>query len=475
MKKADPGQHPSWRLFSPGLILLLLLSACSTGLAAGLTPKTSQPDGSSRLVKISRVDYKMGAPDAVLKEISDPAAPGGPSGYPVAQVQPTATAEISFTPTSGISTNTPSGSVHGKISLPPDMLLPPNLSVDLLSFDSSLVQMSSASAAVLADGSFLFTNIAMPPGEVFMTSVDINGVTFNSNVSSSSEGTNLNLPITVYDSSTDASVLVIDHLHVFLDFSTASLVQVTELLVISNPTDKVIVANNGKPILSFALPANSTNLIFGTGSAGQRYILTANGFGDTLPVLPGYQQNQEWFSFDLPYSTGLNLSLPITLPVNAASVLLPVNSVDLKSTQLADAGTQNMQGQIFQVYNSSKLAPGSNLVMTLSGAPGTANRKASTSWVNMLIGGGVFVIAVVLAGIFYSRRRSQISNSAQEGTAAGTEEISTEEDANNLIEAIAALDDLFKAGKIPENAYRQRRAEMKDRLKKIVRITGLKI
>jgi hypothetical protein len=40
-----------------------------------------------------------------------------------------------------------------------------------------------------------------------------------------------------------------------------------------------------------------------------------------------------------------------------------------------------------------------------------------------------------------------------------------DEDADALMDAIIALDDQFRAGNISEEAYRQRRAELKARLK----------
>ena len=393
----------------------------------------------------------------------------------VAQVQVTTSAENQPTGV-GSTTTVVTGSVQGKIILPGNMTLPSSLSVNLLGFDSTLQQMSSVTAPVRPDGTFLFTNVEMPSGQVFMTTVIINNVTFNSNVSSAADGTNLDLPITIYDSSTDATPLVVDHLHVFLDFSTSTGMQVTELYVISNPTDKVIVSNDGKPILSFALPPNATNLQFETGTAGQRYILTNNGFGDTQPVLPGNGQNQEWFTFDMPYGKRLDLSLPITLPVSAASVILPINGVSLVGNQLAKSGLENVQGQNYQVYSASNLSPGSFLEMTLSGSPGSAiSNEPQGSFRNILIGGGVLVIALVIAGLFIARKRRQEEDIAEQPEISDEMDAACEEDATSLIEAIAALDDLYKAGKIPASAYQQRRAEMKARLKKIVQETGMRL
>jgi hypothetical protein len=45
------------------------------------------------------------------------------------------------------------------------------------------------------------------------------------------------------------------------------------------------------------------------------------------------------------------------------------------------------------------------------------------------------------------------------------EEITPADSPENLMDAILALDDLYKDGKLPEAAYLERRAELKQRLK----------
>jgi hypothetical protein len=42
------------------------------------------------------------------------------------------------------------------------------------------------------------------------------------------------------------------------------------------------------------------------------------------------------------------------------------------------------------------------------------------------------------------------------------------DDPDALMDAIIALDDLHKAGELPEEAYQQRRAALKDRLSQVV-------
>ena len=157
------------------------------------------------------------------------------------------------------------------------------------------------------------------------------------------------------------------------------------------------------------------------------------------------------------------------MPVTAAVVLLPVNSVDISSSQLVGSGQQSVQGQTYQVYASPSLSPGSTLSMTLSGSPGAATSIASTSssWVSIVIGGSVFLVALVLAGLFiFRKRKNPLEETGEEIPEA------FEEDADSLIDAIAALDDLYKEGELPEAVYQKRREEMKLRLKKILQETG---
>ena len=45
--------------------------------------------------------------------------------------------------------------------------------------------------------------------------------------------------------------------------------------------------------------------------------------------------------------------------------------------------------------------------------------------------------------------------------------VTGEEDSETVMDAILALDDLYQAGSIPEEAYRQRRAELKSKLKEL--------
>ena len=162
------------------------------------------------------------------------------------------------------------------------------------------------------------------------------------------------------------------------------------------------------------------------------------------------------------------IAIPITMPIKSVVVMMPKLGVKVWGAQLQDGGEQNVQGVTFHLYNAGNLAAGTSLSMSLSGNPGTAGTS------NLINGGslgtleiGLTVFVLVLGGIFFWLRRAgravNASPAAPAPASAGKGTPSPEEP-ETLMDAIIALDDLYQAGKLPEAAYRERRAELKARL-----------
>jgi cbb3-type cytochrome oxidase subunit 3 len=80
-----------------------------------------------------------------------------------------------------------------------------------------------------------------------------------------------------------------------------------------------------------------------------------------------------------------------------------------------------------------------------------------------LIGIGAFGVVLIIAGawMFMRDRRKRNEEAVEE-----EDDDDEFEDPESLMDAIIALDDLHRAGKIPDEAYQQRRNELKDTLKK---------
>jgi hypothetical protein len=276
---------------------------------------------------------------------------------------------------------------------------------------------------------------------------------------------------------TDPSGLVAERLHVILDFPTPGTLQVAELFIITNTENKMVVpVEAGKPILEFVLPAGATGLQFQDGELGQRFVATPNGFGDTLPIPPG-GGHQVVFVYSLPYNGEQSLALTPPLRVLQAVVMLPAEGVSLQSQQLQDAGTRAMetsqgaQGSVsLHLFAGGELAAGAPLEIKVSGFPSSQAVQKGGQSSNLVIGLAVFGVALIGVGLYFYFQQPDRRRAASPALAVQVEEEAggEAETRETLLDAIVALDDLYKDGKLAQDAYTNRRAELIKKLKEIV-------
>jgi len=399
---------------------------------------------------------------AAQLETQEPVA-AAPDPAATANSAEVAAAPQSITVRGRVSNATPGGSV------------PQGLKATLLAF-SGMSQAFEQSAEVAADGAYVFEDVEYSAEMIYMVQVDANGVIFNSNVLHGGDlsGREAELPVSIYDTTTDASVLRSDRMHVFFDFSTPGKVQVANLYIISNSSDKVVVAEGeGNPVLTYELPEGATNLIFEDGAIGDRFVDTGNGFGDLMNIGPGEGATQLLFAYDLPYERKLSVKIKPPLPVDAAVVMLPLG-IKLTSDQLMDAGQRDVQdGMSVQMYQTSGgLDAGQTLDLTLSGQASAGGAAGQDSPASLLIGLGA--LGLVLAGAgwwLYTRRREMepaLAGAAGEVDGAAPFAAAEGQSSDALLDEIMALDDLHASGKLPEAAYQERRAALKARLAEII-------
>ncbi len=327
-----------------------------------------------------------------------------------------------------------------------------------------------------ASGVYTFTNISMPAGRAFLASAEYASGTYGSDIAMVDPANpNLRLQITVYEPTTDISLLTTDRVHILLDFATPNVVNVMEVFIISNPSKQAVVSptENGS-VVTFPLPHGYTNLQFQDGELGSRYVQVSQGFADTVTVSPGQGEYQVIFAFQLPYDHKLNFSQPMFLPTSAVVVMLPENGIKVDSAMLQDGGTQQYQDTTYRKYNGSSLSAGSSLDFSISGSPKeTAGAFFSTTNMQYLaIGLAAFGVAFVAGALWLyntNRRRAALQAAPAEMDIAApyTGEQVTPEDEDTLIDAIIALDDQYHAGNLPEDAYLERRAILKEKLRRI--------
>jgi mono/diheme cytochrome c family protein len=341
----------------------------------------------------------------------------------------------------------------------------------LYGFDN-MVNVFSQTLTTGENGVYEFAGIEMPLERVFMAGVEYGGGTYGSDIAMVDPTVNeMNLEVTVYDTTTDTSVLSTDRTHILFDFTDPSNAQIVEVFIISNPTNQsVVAAEEGGPVVKFSLPTGAANLQFQDGVLGERYVETPDGFADTKSVPPGAGQYQVVFAYEMPYKNKLEFAQLLNMNTSAVVVMLPDVSLKLKSDQFKDDGERDMQGTVYHLYSGGPFNSGDQILFTLSGKPkaGEASSPKAGSRQNLIIGVGVFGVALILAGVWLYRRNKAMQTLEDEETVEEEETAGADEalnDPDTLIDAIIALDDLYQAGKLPEEAYKQRRAELKARLK----------
>jgi mono/diheme cytochrome c family protein len=354
--------------------------------------------------------------------------------------------------------------------------VPADLDVTLYGFDDMQIAYSQTMQSG-EGGNYLFKDVEMPAGRAYLAAVDYQGSTYGSDVAVAEDSTGpMTLPVVIYEAMADTSVLTTDRIHIFFDFVDPDKVQVSELFIISNPTDRAIIAEEeGGPVVRFSLPEGAENLEFQEGALGERYIQTEDGFADTLRVTPGFGEYQVLFAYELPYNRSLEFTQDINLSANALVVLLPDVGVRVKSESIQEEGTQDVQGTPYLMYSGDGLSAGSTLTLSLSGKPkiGGASLTTTGTQTNLIVGIGAFGVALIVAGVWlYMRgKRSRSAAEVPDAELAGEAELDAStamQDSDTVMDAIIALDDSYQSGDLPEEAYQQRRLELKARLKELL-------
>lgn len=367
------------------------------------------------------------------------------------------------------------GRVEGQVVSASGGEIPAGRMVTLYGFDQ-MQQTFSAEAEVDEEGLYYFEDVPMPLGRAFMTSLEVDGVGYSSDIAVvDADTTNMVLVLPYYETTTDTSQLNVDRLHLLFEYIEPETLRVVEMYIISNPGDQIVVAaEDGEAVLQYALPDGATNLQFQDGLVGERYVELEGGFGDFAVIRPGASQHQVIYSYDLPYSSELDFNHAVNLPVDALIVMIPEDGIELAGEQFTDMGARDVQGIPYHTYSSSFMPAGSDLAIDFRGRPSSPGPMVSLgSNSNLTIGLLAFGLALIITGGWlYLRSRNGKTERQEEDLEAGSPSIDGGENVDTLLDAILALDDQYKAGEIPRDAYLKRREELKARIEEVLREEG---
>jgi hypothetical protein len=436
------------------ILLSLVLGACS--LAEDITP----PPGLSSPTSVS--------PTITPSSVS-PVVPSATSTPQLVATSPSATPE-STAATTLVSEASPTAQeavvdISGTVTNASGVTLPANTSLNLLVYDTTLAQVTQTLTMVIqSDGKYNFTDVPANTNTIYLVTVDYGGVTYDS-IPARFDGTKflIEMPVTVYDTTSAMDELSITQTHLQYDFSTAGQVDVMVLYVLLNAgANSIIISSDGSSLPFIQIPTGATNVQYQLAQSSSPLLSAENGFA----FLPGADKQYGIIAtFSLPYSKRLEYEQPFSLPVSSATIIVP-EGVRVRGEQLTDNGSQTSASSTFHLYQSGSLASGSTLTFTISGMPGDKPFFVLDQRTWLMIGVGAVGLLLIGLGVFLFLRDRRLKKLEEEFAAEEeTEGDALGEDRDTLMDAIIALDDQYKAGDISKEAYESRRKELKDRLK----------
>ncbi|MCB0118433.1 MAG: hypothetical protein KDD72_05355, partial [Anaerolineales bacterium] len=315
---------------------------------------------------------------------------------------------------------------------------------------------------VNADGSFAFETDFVE-NEIYLAEVNVGGLKYQSEFAVVPADTNeVELsPIVVYPTTDDLSILNVEELQIYFDFAGED-TQIFAVYFITNSSDKTVMVemSDGQNIPFIAFPEGATALGFETTN-DTSFTSTDNGF-----AIPPSENPYGLIAFaSIPKAKESKIVQPILMPVHSIALFLP-EGVTASGTSLMDNGVQALQGTNFQVYTAAGVDKDSSFEFTISGEPATVSQSPDlTQNQTVLIGIGGLGIALIVAGIWmYIRDKKRGTDDEDELD--GEDEEDEYEDSESIMDAIIALDDLHRAGKITDEAYKKRREELTNALKR---------
>lgn len=388
------------------------------------------------------------------------------AGTPSAEITPVDGTQVAVTPEAVVVAG--AGNVSGSIENRTGADLSSDIKVTLRGFEhggdpnAGPTETGSFETTINADGTFIFENVEIPENQIYIAEVDVDGLHYQSEFAVVEAGmTDLTLPpIIVYATTEDFSALRIDSLQIFFDLANTDTAQIFEVYSFTNTGDKTIIINMGdEQVVPFiASPEGSEGLGYEATQDSAPFMPTDTGFA----LLPSETPYGLIVFASIPREKDIAISQPARLPIDVINLYLP-EGMEAEGKTLTDEGMQAIEAMNFHVYSATGLKKDESFDFTLTGKPkdSTAVNPDVTQNKSLLIGAGAFGVVLILAGVwmFMRDRRKR------------EEEVDDEEDdefgdSESLMDAIIAVDDLHRAGKLSDEAYQQRRNELKNALKR---------
>jgi hypothetical protein len=180
-------------------------------------------------------------------------------------------------------------------------------------------------------------------------------------------------------------------------------------------------------------------------------IQTDRGWADTIPLRPGESVMNLLVTYDLPYDGRIDFSHPVFYNAASATVVMPDVGIELEGEDWVDQGVQQMgNAGNFNSFGRSEVTAGESINFELQGRASAAtvtsgNAMLSGDSTTGLLLGAAILLLVIVGGVF-TVRSWQTSPSVEDSG----------DNREELLQALANLEDAYEAGELDEAEYEQR-------------------
>ena len=309
------------------------------------------------------------------------------------------------------------------------------------------------------DGSYTFKGQDMNQKGVYYSFVKYKGVAYTSipHRFKEDEFAPAVLDLDVFEPTEKNDDISVKMHHVLMDKDGDQL-GVRELMEVENRGNKAYVgwreAEPGKKeTLHVSLPDGASDIKFLQSSIGWRVVKEKDGFLFTLPIMPGMNQLQFSYTID---TKGEDYKFLKTLNIKTDKfwIIYPDGPFQVSSEQLEFAGPMEEKSKKYYTLMGQDFPPGAQITANLTKVSGTGSVK---TWI--VVGFGVIILGMGIGFPLLRNKNRTIIEPA-------TEKIGTPS-RQDVLQAVADLDDLSQAGQIDPDIYHEKRAELIETAKEL--------
>lgn len=332
---------------------------------------------------------------------------------------------------------------------------------------------------VQPDGSYLFDLSNLPPNWFYRVFINYKGLDFPSRfVALNGLQTEAELPLIVYDTTTDPAGITVDKLQILVDFRPEQ-VQVAEWYSLGSQSNAIFMGESGQPemgTVELIIPDGAQEILLLQGFGGAtdfepilNPIVDGQRWRAPLPVFPGEGSMQLLIRYFLPYEAGMTIAHPLNYPVTEVDLSMPVSGARINTTEPAplspwqpavEQATFGEAPSARQSFVNSQLPAGAELTFSIEGFPNFVVDAAGNQIINrndrleLWLGGSALLLVWLMCGWFVFQWRNAVPTSI-------------DDERQDLVRRLAALDLAYAEKSVGKRAYENRRKEIKSRLKEI--------